>query len=55
VVQDGAPIRTLVADLISMRRMGTPEDVADVVEFFAGDLSGFVSGQLLTVSGCGIA
>ncbi len=25
--------------------MGTPEDVANVAEFFAGELSAFVSGQ----------
>jgi 3-oxoacyl-[acyl-carrier protein] reductase len=31
--------------------MGTPDDVADVAEFFAGDLSGFVSGQFLLVRG----
>jgi 3-oxoacyl-[acyl-carrier protein] reductase len=34
---------------------GNPDDVADVAEFFASDLSGFVSGQLLLVSGGGLA
>jgi len=38
-----------------MRRMGTPDDVADVAEFFAGGLSSFVSGQLLLVSGGALA
>jgi 3-oxoacyl-[acyl-carrier protein] reductase len=32
-------------------RMGTPEDVANVAEFLASDLAGFVSGQHLLVSG----
>jgi len=30
-----------------MGRMGTPEDAANVAEFFAGELSTFVSGQML--------
>lgn len=34
-----------------MNRMGTPEDVANVAEFFASELSSFVSGQHLLVSG----
>jgi 3-oxoacyl-[acyl-carrier protein] reductase len=38
-----------------MGRMGTADDVADVAEFFASDLSGFVSGRLLLVNGGGLA
>lgn len=34
-----------------LRRLGEPEDVAKVVQFFASDLAGFVTGQCLTVSG----
>jgi len=52
---DDAPIKTFVLDFNPMRRMGTPDDVADVAEFFAGDLSSFVSGQLLLVSGGALA
>ncbi len=36
-------------------RMGTAEDVADVAEFFAGELSGFASGQNLCITGGAIA
>lgn len=32
-------------------RAGTPADVADAAEFFAGELSGWISGQSLLVSG----
>ena len=32
-----------------MQRMGTPDDVANVVEYLAGDLAAFVSGQHLLV------
>jgi NAD(P)-dependent dehydrogenase (short-subunit alcohol dehydrogenase family) len=31
---------------ILMGRMGAPDDVTNVAEFFASELSGFVSGQL---------
>jgi len=34
-----------------MQRMGTPDDVANVAEYLAGDLAAFVSGQHLLVTG----
>lgn len=55
VVDAEAPIRAVIPTFYPMGRMGTPEDVADVAEFFAGKLSGFVSGQQLLVSGGAIA
>ncbi|WP_261566038.1 SDR family NAD(P)-dependent oxidoreductase [Frankia gtarii] len=36
---------------VPLRRFGTPEDVAKVVEFFVSDLSGYVTGQTLAVTG----
>lgn len=33
------------------QRLGRPEDVADAAEYFAGDLSGYVSGQSHLLSG----
>jgi 2-hydroxycyclohexanecarboxyl-CoA dehydrogenase len=36
---------------IPFRRLGTPEEVADAVLFFASDYSKFVTGQVLSVSG----
>jgi 2-hydroxycyclohexanecarboxyl-CoA dehydrogenase len=36
---------------IPMRRLGQPADVAGAVAFFASDLAGFVTGQVLSVSG----
>jgi 3-oxoacyl-[acyl-carrier protein] reductase len=36
---------------IPMGRLGTPEDIAQAVSFFADDRSGFVSGQILYVCG----
>jgi 3-oxoacyl-[acyl-carrier protein] reductase len=38
-----------------MQRAGTVGDAADAAEYLAGDLSGFVSGQHLLLSGGGPA
>lgn len=54
-VEANDPIRKMAHDFYPMGRLGTPEDVANVAEFFAGKLSGFVSGQQLLVSGGAIA
>ena len=55
VVAEDAPIKKFIADFCPMGRMGTLKDVANVAEFFASDLSSFVSGQLLMVTGGGLA
>lgn len=36
---------------VPMRRMGTPQDVAPAVAFFASDAAGFITGQTLSASG----
>lgn len=36
---------------IALKRLGTPEDIANAVVFFASDLAGFVNGQILSVDG----
>jgi 2-hydroxycyclohexanecarboxyl-CoA dehydrogenase len=36
---------------IPFRRLGTPEEVADAVLFFASDYASFITGQVLSVSG----
>jgi len=55
VVDSDAPIKRFIENFCPMGRMGTPQDVANVAEFFASDLSSFVSGQLILVSGGGMA
>lgn len=51
-VAEDDPFRQLMATRRPIGgRMGRPEDVADAAEYFAGGLSGWVSGQQLLVSG----
>jgi len=42
--------RALV-ERIAMKRLGTAQDIANAVVFFASDLAGFVNGQVLAVDG----
>jgi 3-oxoacyl-[acyl-carrier protein] reductase len=36
---------------IAMRRMGTPQDIADAVMFLASDYASWITGQILPVMG----
>jgi 3-oxoacyl-[acyl-carrier protein] reductase len=38
-------------DFIALKRLGLPEDVANVVLFLASDLSSYVTGQVIAVDG----
>ena len=44
-------INDAVADVTALRRLGTPEEVADACLFFASDQARFVTGQVLDVAG----
>jgi len=50
-----AAVRGLLGDrikeLIPMRRIGTPEDVAGVVVFLASDEAAYITGQVVRVDG----
>ena len=43
--------RKKMLELVPLRRMGTPEDVADVVFFLCSDLSKYITGQVITIDG----
>ena len=43
--------RKALTDYIALKRLGLPEDVANVVLFLASDLSGYVTGQVIAVDG----
>jgi len=48
-------VRNKMKDSICLKnRLGTPEDVANVILFLASDLSSYVSGQVIGVDGCQI-
>ncbi len=43
--------RAELTEMIPMRRMGTPADVAGVVAFLASDLAAYITGQVFVVDG----
>ena len=49
--EKGKRITEAVTRAIPLRRLGTPEDVADVVAFFVGDDSRYLTGQVLSIDG----
>ena len=40
-----------IAQLVPMKRAGTPDEVADLVGFIASDLAGYISGQIISING----
>lgn len=48
---DDAPEHEFFARLRFGQRLGRPDDAADAAEYFAGELSAYVSGQALLLSG----
>lgn len=53
-VTDQARLDQIIRDFMPMGRIATVRDVANVAEFFASELSSFVSGQQLLLSGGGL-
>jgi 3-oxoacyl-[acyl-carrier protein] reductase len=47
----GAEGQQSLVQRIAMQRLGTSQDIANAVVFFASDLAGFVNGQILQVDG----
>ena len=43
--------QTALVERIAMKRLGTSQDIANSVVFFASELAGFVNGQVLAVDG----
>ncbi|MCX6609188.1 MAG: SDR family oxidoreductase [Acidobacteria bacterium] len=48
---EGEELLRTMANKAMVRRVGTPEDIADVVAFLAGDRAGFITGQVMAVDG----
>lgn len=51
VSMGGDKLRDALTKAIPFRRLGQPDDLANVVAFFASDDAGFVTGQTVSVSG----
>ena len=49
--EKGEQVTAAVIKAIPMRRLGEPEDVADVVAFFVSDDSRYMTGQVLSIDG----
>ena len=45
-----APVLAAVKNLIPRGRLGTPEEIAEVMAFFSSPASGWMSGQILRVN-----
>jgi 3-oxoacyl-[acyl-carrier protein] reductase len=45
------PVIEAAKELIPMKRLGSVEEVARVVAFFASEESGYITGQVLCVDG----
>lgn len=50
-VYEDPAVRVVRAGAVPLRRLGTAEEVADVVSFMAGPGSAYVTGQVLYVDG----
>jgi len=46
-----ADVVSSYAEAIPMKRMGSPEDIADLCLFLASDLSSYITGQVINVDG----
>jgi 3-oxoacyl-[acyl-carrier protein] reductase len=47
----GAARQEALVQGIAMRRLGTPEDIANGVEFFVAERSSWVTGQTISIDG----
>lgn len=49
--EEGEQLLALMAGKAMVRRVGTPEDIADAIAFLASAHAGFITGQVLAVDG----
>ncbi len=47
----GAEGQRRLIEGIALKRLGAPEDIAHAVLFFASDQAGWITGQVLSISG----
>ena len=44
-------VKDAIGKQIPLKRMGTPEDVANVVSFLASEKSNYITGQVINIDG----
>jgi len=44
-------VRAAYIDAIPLKRLGTPQDIADAVAFLASPGAGYITGQVIAVNG----
>jgi 2-hydroxycyclohexanecarboxyl-CoA dehydrogenase len=47
----GSKVLGRMEQYVPLRRLGTPEDIAPMVVFLASDAAGFITGQVISISG----
>lgn len=47
----GEAVRSKVTEAMAIKRLGTPEDIADAVAYVASDGAGYLTGQVICVDG----
>ncbi len=40
-----------IADIVPMKRAGTPEEVADLIGFLCSERAGYITGQVISING----
>jgi 7-alpha-hydroxysteroid dehydrogenase len=50
-LKDNPDFRSIITDGTPLRRIASPSELAETVQFLASDGSGFITGQILTVDG----
>ena len=50
-MSEGVFSKTLIDQLVPMKRAGTPEEVADLAAYLASDRAGYISGQIISING----
>jgi len=48
---EGVFSKEIIDQLVPMKRAGTPEEVADLVQFLASDRAAYISGQIISING----
>jgi 3-oxoacyl-[acyl-carrier protein] reductase len=43
--------KAMIAQMVPMKRAGTPEEVADLASYLASDRAGYISGQIISING----